>query len=179
MHFIADNTVGKLRRWMGLLGYDVVYDPRSAREIVRELGPRLLPTEERTRPEEPNTQEEASAGKIIVLGRCPSLAHETQFKDIFLHMESIHLEDQLAQIIRVFPLDFGQTLFSRCSCCNSVLRGPLPLSAVADRVPDQVRQWRTEFYQCVSCGRVYWEGTHTQRIRELLTNIGVFRQRVE
>ncbi|MCX7045527.1 MAG: hypothetical protein NTX50_08605 [Candidatus Sumerlaeota bacterium] len=161
MRFIADNTVGKLRRWMGLLGYDVVYDPRSAREIVRELCAADA------------QPDDSSAQKIMVLGRCPSLAQDAQYLGLFMHVESGHLEDQLAQVVRAFPLDFGKTLFSRCSRCNSSLRGPLPLSEVEDRVPDQVRQWRTEFYQCVSCGRVYWEGTHTQRIRDLLKRIGV------
>ena len=161
MRFIADNTVGKLQRWMGLLGYDVVYDPRSAREIVREWSAADA------------QPDDSPARRTMVLGRCPSLARDAQYADIFMHVESGRLEDQLAQVVRIFPLDFSKTLFSRCSRCNSGLRGPLPLSDVEDRVPDQVRQWRTEFYQCVSCGRVYWEGTHTQRIRELLKRIGV------
>ncbi|HUT22971.1 MAG TPA: Mut7-C RNAse domain-containing protein [Sumerlaeia bacterium] len=162
MRFVADNTVGKLRRWMSLLGYDVRYDPRSAREILRDPAPH---------PEE-----------IVVLGRCPRLAAafaghgppDTAPRADLFHVESPDLKAQIAQVTRAFPLDFSKTLFSRCSHCNAEVRGPLSLETVlADEsvpapVPEKVRDWRTQFYQCPSCRRVYWEGTHTERIRGFL-----------
>jgi hypothetical protein len=71
-------------------------------------------------------------------------------------------------VTRTFPIEFGKTLFSRCTCCNLELIGPLPLEAVAPKVPALVREWRTQYYRCPRCERVYWEGTHTEHVRDFL-----------
>ncbi len=154
MRFIADNTVGKLRRWMNLLGYDVVYDPRSAREILRA-------------PDRPRDSE------TVVLGRCPGLAETPPpLPSRFFHLESPVLEEQLKQVARAHPLDFRKTLFSRCSHCNLELQGPLKLEdlppELRQAVPERVREWREDYFHCPKCRRVYWEGTHTAHIREEL-----------
>lgn len=158
MRFIADNTVGKLRRWLGLLGYDIVYDPRSAREIVRD--PVVID------------------GEWTVLGRCPSLADEqiaaqpSKELALFFPVESPVLTDQIREVTHAFPLDFAQTLFSRCTVCNHLLEGPMALDALPpttrETVPQLVVEWRDTCFYCPACRRAYWEGTHTERIREVL-----------
>lgn len=158
MRFIADNTVGKLRRWLGLLGYDIVYDPRSAREIVRD----------------PDVVE----GRWTVLGRCPSLADEQiagfppRSAALFFPVESPVLTDQIREVAHAFPLDFTQTLFSRCTVCNLPLDGPMALDALPpatrESVPPLVVEWRHIYFYCPACHRPYWEGTHTERIRAVL-----------
>lgn len=157
MRFVADRTVGKLRRWMSLMGYDVAYDARPARAILRDP---------------------AFAG-FVVLGRCPSLLEEKAGREAredgtrFFHIPSPVLSEQIRMVSREFPLDFSLTAFSRCQPCNTPLEGPLPLDAVVDKVPELVREWRADFFRCPRCGRVYWEGTHTARVREVLKNAGV------
>jgi len=252
VRFIADNTVGKLRRWLSLLGYDITYDPRPAREILGALreGKDALPVRERaaTEADDPTGPQRASARplapapeRVIVLGRCPTLAAEeasrvaeesgaaaasatgmaasatgmsasapgmsasaigmsasaigmaasapgisaatagvparapealtagrTPFGPAFFHIASPRLSEQIAQVTRAFPMDFAETLFSRCTCCNLELIGPLPLEAVASKVPALVREWRTHYYRCPRCERVYWEGTHTEHVRAFL-----------
>jgi hypothetical protein len=37
-----------------------------------------------------------------------------------------------------------------------------------EELPPRVREWREEFHKCPKCGGVYWEGTHTERIRARL-----------
>jgi uncharacterized protein with PIN domain len=280
VRFIADNTVGKLRRWLSLLGYDITYDPRSAREILGALreGKDALPVRERaaTEADGPPGPQRASARptapppeRVIVLGRCPTLAAEEAsrvaeesgaaaasatgmsasatgmsasaigmaasatgmsasatgmsasatgmsasatgmsasatgisasaigmaasapgmsaatagvparapealtaermpFGPAFFHIASPRLSEQIAQVTRAFPMDFARTLFSRCTCCNLELIGPLPLEAVAPKVPALVREWRTQYYRCPRCERVYWDGTHTEHVRAFL-----------
>ena len=133
---------------MSLLGYDIVYDPRSAREILRDPAIR---SEDR-----------------IVLGRCPSLAADGAFGERFSHIESADLNEQLAQVTRAFPQDFARTLFTRCSHCNATLRGPIPVETVEERLPPLVRECGKNFHLCPQCDRLYWEATHTERIRERL-----------
>jgi len=266
VRFIADNTVGKLRRWLSLLGYDITYDPRSAREILGALreGKDALPAWERaaTEADYPPGPQQVSARptapapeRVIVLGRCPTLTAEEASRAAeesraaaasatgmcasapgmstsatgmcasatgmsasatglsasapgmsasatgmcasargmsaatagvparapealtaermpsglaFFHVASPRLAEQIAQVTRTFPIEFGKTLFSRCTCCNLELIGPLPLEAVAPKVPALVREWRTQYYRCPRCERVYWEGTHTEHVRDFL-----------
>ena len=162
MLFVVDNTLGKLRRWMSLLGYNVVYDARSAREILIHHG--HYPKD------------------LVVLGRCPGLFEEIARGKLprgkpsarVVHFDSPVLEEQLRQIAREFPMDFTRTLFSRCTHCNVELDGPLRLEQLrpdADgepRVPPRVRQWRNCYQQCPQCDQVFWEGTHAERIRAYL-----------
>jgi len=192
VRFIADNTVGKLRRWLGLLGYDITYDPRSAREILHALRELENVALKPAMPEEEPVPTGANGGapgpqSVIVLGRCPTLAEEEAALETeasagtetsttdgvppgprFFHIASPRLSEQIAQVMRAFPMDFSKTLFSRCTCCNLELIGPLPLEAVAPKVPALVREWRTHYYRCPRCERVYWDGTHTEHVRAFL-----------
>ena len=197
MRFIADNTVGKLRRWLSLVGYDITYDPRSAREILHALRElenvalkpaALKPAMPEQEPVPTGANGDAPGPQsVIVLGRYPTLAEEeaalvteastgteTSTTDgvppgrRFFHIASPRLSEQIAQVTRAFPMDFAKTLFSRCTCCNLELIGPLPLEAVAPKVPALVREWRARYYRCPRCERVYWDGTHTEHVRAFL-----------
>jgi len=53
---------------------------------------------------------------------------------------------------------------SRCSMCNGTLKDRTP-GQVKDSVPSKVAEFHREFYQCVECGKIYWEGGHLRRIK--------------
>ncbi len=55
--------------------------------------------------------------------------------------------------------------FSRCLECNDELV-PLDRTRVRDKVPPYVLESKDSFNGCPSCGRVYWEGTHSERMEE-------------
>jgi uncharacterized protein with PIN domain len=59
---------------------------------------------------------------------------------------------------------------SRCSACNGLLEARTP-EQVRDRLPGKVAELQSEFYQCTSCGKVYWEGGHLKRIRSLAKSV--------
>lgn len=59
---------------------------------------------------------------------------------------------------------------SRCSMCNGLLEEKRP-DQVKDVLPGKVASYHTEFYQCVSCGKVYWEGGHLRRIKALAKSV--------
>ena len=76
------------------------------------------------------------------------------------------LEKQLAQVMDRTGID-GQLRFSRCIECNQPLEDR-EKSDVADLVPPYVYATQQQYMQCVSCGKVYWRGTHWERMdREL------------
>ena len=55
---------------------------------------------------------------------------------------------------------------SRCSICNGLLEERTP-EQVKGGIPNRVAECHSEFYQCASCGNVYWDGGHLRRIRAL------------
>ena len=66
--------------------------------------------------------------------------------------------------MRTYGLDWREQLFSRCN----VAIEPAPREAVADRVPSRVLRERLELRTCPACERVYWEGSHLERMRHKL-----------
>ena len=58
---------------------------------------------------------------------------------------------------------------SRCSMCNGLLEEKRPEQVKG--VPDKVAERHAEFYQCATCGKVYWEGGHQKRIKALAKSI--------
>ncbi|TWT44656.1 hypothetical protein RAS1_10710 [Phycisphaerae bacterium RAS1] len=59
----------------------------------------------------------------------------------------------------------------RCSACNGQLDAATR-SDVADVVPARTLIWIAEYFRCRRCGRVFWEGTHWRRIREMKARVG-------
>jgi hypothetical protein len=76
------------------------------------------------------------------------------------------LDAQAATLSAAFGLDWLGRAFTRCLVDNAVLDGANPGQLA--RVPPAVRETGTEVYACPACGRLYWHGTHTRRMRERL-----------
>jgi uncharacterized protein len=136
--FIADVMVGKLARWLRVLGFDVLYSNRyDDDEIVR-----ISDTENR-----------------IILTRDAQLARRRQGNQR-LFIESGDYKEQIQQVIRALNLkDFRA--FSRCLECNARLE-EMNKEAAFDKVPPFVYLTQERFARCPSCDRIYWHGTHTQ-----------------
>ena len=78
----------------------------------------------------------------------------------FLQVPHLPLEEQLQFVVECFELTRRQ---SRCMECNGKL-DVVPPGAVADRVPPGVVRDHEEFFHCKGCGRVFWHGSHWDRI---------------
>jgi uncharacterized protein len=77
------------------------------------------------------------------------------------------LEDQLRLVVEHFGLLRRQ---SRCMECNGEL-DIVPHKAVARRVPPGVLRDHERFFLCRDCGRVFWHGSHWQRISDRLERV--------
>lgn len=77
---------------------------------------------------------------------------------------------QAAEIVRRFDLARRIEPFTRCMACNAPLV-PVAKEAIAGRVPPAVAASRQEFRECPACGRVYWQGTHYQRMRRWIEEL--------
>ena len=147
--FVVDAMLGRLARWLRILGYDTIYcrDVEDERlvEMAIEKGAILLTRDTRIRERK----------------RLPELSFVTSDK----------LVDQLRELIDRHGLvvDEGK-LLSRCVVCNARLRAA-GMEAVAGRVPEFVLHTCPFFRQCPSCERVYWGGSHPSRIRAVLDEV--------
>lgn len=142
---LCDAMLGSLARWLRLAGHDCAYegpeadDAEVAARAVREE--RWLLTRDR---------ELASLGPRTLLVR------------------SSRLEDQLVEVLGRLRLTIDDDLArARCPECNGVL-ATVAAAEVADVAPPYVLATAAHFRRCRQCGRVYWPGTHTTRIRRQL-----------
>jgi hypothetical protein len=141
--FAADSMVGGLAKWLRLLGLDTIYlrsGPRPP-QIARILLTR--------RSNHPPQRLPAGWPEVLLLSSNQTL-------------------DQVQEVIRRFGLTRADLApLTRCSLCNLELEKQ-DARQVADRVPDYVRLTQTVFVDCPGCGRVYWPGTHQQRMERMI-----------
>ncbi len=141
--FIVDFMLGKLARNLRLLGFDTVY----IRHLDREsLFSRML-EEER-----------------ILLTR----AHCFPERDDVFITDSDDPYHQTREVIRAFKLIPHP--FARCTVCNFPLES-VEKTEVKEHVPPYVYRTHREFSRCPSCGRIYWKGTHYEKISRLISEI--------
>ncbi len=149
MKFYVDQTLGKLIKWLRLLGFDTVQVQLSPKDLAQ------LP------PWKPG---------VYVLTKQTSWPARRQRPDLLI-LTSQDPEDQLAEICQrlSLPPDTWQPL-QRCSDCNLPLQ-PLPPDQLEDRVPDYIAVRHQQFFECPQCQRVFWEGSHQRRIRRRLEEL--------
>jgi len=146
--FIADAHLGALARFLRMLGFDTVHEPRLADVDIRRL---------------------AHAENRIVLTRDRDLL---KCRDIArgCYVRALKPEAQLREVATRYRLAAEARPFTRCLHCN------LPLATVdkadiAHRLPAQVAALHESFTHCAGCDRVYWPGSHYARMCAALGRI--------
>jgi uncharacterized protein with PIN domain len=148
LKFITDGMLGKLTRWLRLLGCDVEY----ANDMDDKKLMALSMKEERTLlTQDLELFQQATARGI----------------DTFLVEGRTEIE-RLACMAKKydFSLEIDVTV-SRCPKCNARIR-PIAKEEVADKVERATFKFYSEFWACPECGQTYWQGAHWKRIRETL-----------
>jgi uncharacterized protein with PIN domain len=144
--FVADGHLGKLARNLRLLGFDTAYEPdasdRRLLEIMQTERRALLTRDRRL-----------LMHSIVEHGYCPrSTDAETQTREVLLRFDLAHRAADRAA-------------FTRCLLCNGLLE-PVSNSAVAGELADEplTLRWHESFFRCASCARIYWPGTHFEKL---------------
>jgi uncharacterized protein with PIN domain len=138
MIFIADKTLGKLAKWLRILGYDTVYwrsdDLTGLLNRAVEEGRALITKDTKL------YQEKGAIRALLIREDNPFL--------------------QIKEVVRHFRLTVNkEMLFSRCLTCNALLEDVIP-EEVREEVPDYIYHTHQEFSRCPSCQKVYWAGSH-------------------
>ena len=138
--FFADAMLGRLARWLRMLGYDTAYERVISDEA---LIARVL------------------AEQRWLLTRDGYLIQRKVLRDRQTLIVRDHLQDQLRQLRSELhlELDLSDKTASRCTECNNILI-VIPREEATLTVPAYVASLHTQFVQCPNCGRIYWPGTH-------------------
>ena len=142
--FVADVMVGKLARWLRVLGCDVVYSNDLDDDAIVRI---------------------AEAENRIILTRDNGLiARKSVPRYIFI--ENDHYREQVRQVVETCGLKEFK-VFSRCLECNTPLQD-VDKEAVFEKIPPFVYLTQDRFAACPDCGRVYWHGTHADQMLKRL-----------
>jgi hypothetical protein len=146
--FAADAMLGRLARWLRVLGYDTSYDMALADPVLVRLAEqeeRLLLTRDRH----------------LLRELRPARALEVRQDDPLR---------QLHDVVRALALPPPRELFTRCLLCNAVLETLDPAEA-RPLLPEGVRELPGPVRRCPLCSRLYWDGSHVRRMRAAIERV--------
>ena len=140
---LADSMLGRLAKWLRLMGYDTLYAPElSDHQIVSR----------------------ARGEGRMVLTRDRELAQRRGIRCLLV--QSSTLEDQIAEVVSVCGIP-PTGVEPRCSQCNASLRVALPAQARL-HVPAHVAETHRQFRHCPHCDKYYWPGSHWKNVQLLI-----------
>ena len=137
MTFIADCMLGRLARWLRILGFDVLYFPRIGDDELLNI---------------------AKKESRALLTRDTGLYERCRGVSRLL-IESEDWEKQVVQVLRTFGLGGEVDPHTRCLDCNRPLKS-LSMENARNLVSPFVFERAESFALCPECGRVFWKGTH-------------------
>jgi uncharacterized protein with PIN domain len=146
--FFADAMLGRLARWLRLLGFDCAWQADITDEdLVRR----------------------ALFEGRIALTRDRSLLEDWRVSNLY-RVEAENTREQLAEVVRKFGLADEIRVLSRCSRCNEMLVAAAA-EQVALHVPPRVLERHADYAACPACGRIYWQGSHARRICDVVDDL--------
>jgi uncharacterized protein with PIN domain len=151
--FIVDHNVGKLAKWLRLMGYDArFFRGGSDAELVAialKEGRIILTRDTRI-----------MQRRLVTKGKLKALL-----------ITSDQPENQIHQLIDSLKLDYHFNPFSLCLECNQPLV-ERKKAELKELVPPYVFKTQEQFRQCPACGRIYWRGTHWRAMTRRLEGLG-------
>lgn len=148
MKFILTSELGRLAKWLRILGFDAVYlTSRSRSELIID-----------------SLREER-----IILTRDQRMSPVSGVR--LLRIKEDEVRNQLKQVVKELDIKLDKTaLFTRCVICNKELED-IGKDKIREKVPEYVYDTQEDFVICPGCGRVYWQGTHWGNVRKLLEEV--------
>jgi len=148
LKFLVDSMLGKLARWLRMLGHDTTYniklDDSALLELARKESRTLL------------TRDLELHQRAIAKG----------IDSYFINgkTESEHLAEVSKQYDLTLEINMDR---SHCPTCNTPLKES-PKEKLADEVEKNTFIYYNEFWKCLNCGQIYWQGAHWKQISNTL-----------
>jgi len=149
--FVADVHLGKLSKYLRMIGIDVLYKNDFDDEEIVELS--------------------LKEGRAILTKDKGILKRNEVTRGYWIR--STKVEEQVKEILKRFDLQKEIKEFSRCIECNELLK-PIKKEMITNRLPPKVADTQYEFYECQSCKKIYWKGTHYQRMLTFIRRLGIW-----
>lgn len=146
--FILNTHLGRLAAYLRLFGFDCLWRSDWEDETLARISSeeeRILLTRDRG----------LLKRKVVTRGYCPRADHPRR---------------QVVEVLRRFDLLAASRPLTRCLACNGLLSAA-SRSEVAGHIPPDVATSAEVFARCRGCGRVYWKGSHYDRLVALLDGV--------
>jgi len=146
--FIADVHLGKLARNLRLMGIDTWYDTGWKDHTIIE---------------------KAIVNNRTVLTRDRELLKYGDLEHGYW-LRSTDPEKQVLEVLSHVDLYPGLSPFSRCLSCNGLLIS-VNKDEILEKIPPDVRSWAKDFYRCRNCRKIYWKGSHYEKLQAKVERI--------
>ena len=151
--FMVDHNVGKLVKWLRMMGYDTLFfngsdDSDMVKQALAEG--RIILTRDT----------EIMKRRVVTKGQLSAIL-----------LDSEEPEQQTRQVIDRLDLDCKFRPFTLCLECNRTLEERSP-NEVRGRVPPYVYKTQRQYMECPACHRIYWRGTHWEAMTRMLEKLG-------
>jgi hypothetical protein len=156
MKFIADSMLGRLAKWLRLLGFDTLYYPHIEDSLLLRIAReqhRIILTRD------------TRLVKVRGISNHMLLEDNDPFNQLHKVITSYDLLPQLTEKGKISLPPSG-----RCSICNELLK-EIPREKAKQHVPEYVYKTCSSFKQCVTCGKYYWTGSHQHNLRNKLSEL--------
>ncbi len=148
MKFILTKELGRLAKWLRILGFDTAYYNQD------KLSSLII---------------QALRDERIILTRNQRLPQARGLKIVLIKNEKI--KKQVEEALKTLKIVLEpEMMFSRCILCNTKL-AVIAKDKVKDKVPEYVFKTQSDFITCPQCQRIYWQGTHWGNVRKTLEEI--------
>jgi len=146
--FIADVHLGSLAKYLRMLGIDTYYMNNYTDEEIIQISI----NEKRT-----------------ILTKDTGLLKQKRVTHGY-YVRNTNPVKQAGEILYRFNLIQSINYFTRCLKCNSLLQ-KVEKGNVINKIPEKVRAIQKEFYVCENCNKIYWPGTHFERMNGTIAQI--------
>ncbi len=151
-NFIVDSMLGNLAKKLRILGYDSKYFSSIEDDKLVLI---------------------AKNEKRIILTKDEQLAKNAEKQNMgFVLIRGSDESEQIMQISAKIKLErfVVDTNSSRCIACNGNLQ-PVEKFRIIGKVPEGVLEREKKFWMCDSCKKIYWEGTHFEKLQEFAAKL--------
>ncbi|HOT44564.1 MAG TPA: Mut7-C RNAse domain-containing protein [Spirochaetota bacterium] len=148
--FVLDVHLRKLARRLRLMGFDVDYHPDRDDDALADIAER--------------------EGRILLSRDRQLMMRRKVSRGLYVRNTDPDL--QVDEVLERLDLRKLCRPFTRCIECNGLIEAVDPATAgVMDLIPPGVRSWCTEYYRCLGCGKIYWKGSHYEKLMKRVNQI--------
>jgi uncharacterized protein with PIN domain len=146
--FILDAHLGKLAKYLRMLGFDTLYQNDFGDQEIIDI---------------------ARKENRIILTRDKLLLRSKKV-DHGYYVRETEKHAQLIEIVKKFDLYSQFRSFTRCMTCNAVLVKK-EKKDVANKIDEDTARIFKEFFHCPACDKVFWKGSHFERMERLILSL--------